>query len=99
METDFMWKLPSGAFAEQVLYNRFENASKESLVHSFVIDVHDHTVQDSFLPGDWQAILDTIPAWPDNDELLARSMTRFWKVRLNRMALFSLLTYKQVEIT
>lgn len=42
MATSSMWMLPSGVFVEQVLYEKFEKTGRESLVHSFVIDVHDH---------------------------------------------------------
>lgn len=75
-----MWKLPSGAFAEQVLYEKFRKASSELLAHSFVIDIHDPTVEVLFEPGDWQAILKKVPAWPENDQSLVESMKRFWKV-------------------
>lgn len=75
-----MWKLPSGAFAEQVLYDKFRKAGSELLAHSFVIDIHDPTVRGLFEPDDWQAILKKVPAWPENDQSLVESMKRFWKV-------------------
>lgn len=82
MDKNSMWALPSGAFVEQILYNRFRGASQGSLAHSFIIDIHDHTIQDLFDPGDWEAILEKVPAWPENDTLLAQSMKGFWKVSL-----------------
>lgn len=75
-----MWELPSGAFAEEVLYDKFKGASSELLAHSFVIDIHDPTVKISFEPGDWQAILKKVLEWPENDRSLTESMKRFWKV-------------------
>lgn len=75
-----MWELPSGAFAEKVLYDRFKEAGPELLAHSFVIDVHDSTVEYLFESGDWQAILKKVPDWPENDRSLTESMKRFWKV-------------------
>lgn len=80
MDSSSMWELPTGAFAEQVLYDGFRNANSEVLAHSFVIDVHDDSVERLFDPGDWRAILKKVPDWPKNDQSLAKSMERFWKV-------------------
>lgn len=80
MDRSSMWELPSGAFAEEVLYNRFKSTSSELLAHSFVIDIHDRTVETSFKPIDWQAILKKVLEWPENDQSLTESMKRFWKV-------------------
>lgn len=84
-----MWELPSGSFAEEVLYNRFKSASSELLAHSFVIDIHDRTVETSFEPGDWQAILKKVLEWPENDQSLTESMKRFWKVVGSFMFLYA----------
>lgn len=80
MDTSSMWKLPSGVFVEQVLYDRFKKPGPELLAHSFVIDIHDSTVKKLFEPGDWEAIIKKVPAFPKNDPLLVKSMMRFLNV-------------------
>ncbi|KAH0608758.1 uncharacterized protein H6S33_001892 [Morchella sextelata] len=72
MTADSMWKLPSGAYVEDVLRNA------PGLARSFVIDVLDPSVEKLFDPDDWPEILAQVPPWPDIDEKLVSSMERFW---------------------
>lgn len=72
MTADSMWKLPSGAYVEDVLRNA------PGLARSFVIDILDPSVEKLFDPDDWPEILAQVPPWPDVDQKLVTSMERFW---------------------
>ncbi|PKK56571.1 hypothetical protein RhiirC2_437477 [Rhizophagus irregularis] len=42
------WKLPSGKFAEDILYEYTLNLEYESYLHSFIIDTSDETIMNLF---------------------------------------------------
>lgn len=75
-----MWKLPSGKLVEEVLYEAFKNKHEQSLGHSFIIDINEPKVQRLFNSGDWQAILEKEPRWPESDESLVEMMSKFLAV-------------------
>jgi hypothetical protein len=87
MTADSMWKLPSGAYVEDVLRNA------PGLARSFVIDILDPSVEKLFDPDDWPEILAQVPPWPDIDEKLVSSMERFWDVCFCRLDLAPLCLY------
>lgn len=77
-----MWQLPSGLYAEEILYGMFRRAPKVSLVHSSVIDIHDRTIQAKSTDIDWKAIIATVPKWPQTNGKLVISIKRGFKVTL-----------------
>lgn len=81
MEEKFMWKLPSGAFVETVIYEALKDADHESLAHSFVLDIKNSEVIGLFEPPDWESILEKVPAWPVIDTSVAELMKEFMDVR------------------
>ncbi|KAG0639742.1 hypothetical protein HOY80DRAFT_67145 [Tuber brumale] len=77
MNRTLMWELPSGALAEQVLYDAFRNARREHLAHSYIIGIGDPRIERLFHPLDWAAICVKEQKWPENDESLVRLMDKF----------------------
>lgn len=83
MSDDRKWRIPSGVFLEDILYERFKDQQVELAVHSWVVDTCDSRVESCFDPDDWRAICDQIPPLPETDPLLVQSMRRFMNVRVN----------------
>ncbi|KAL7270930.1 hypothetical protein RUND412_006344 [Rhizina undulata] len=73
MTNETKWKLRSNTYVEDILQK-----APGQLAKSFVIDVHDATVQNLFDDADWKEILEQIPPWPDMDKNLVTAMDRFW---------------------
>ncbi|KAL7270019.1 hypothetical protein RUND412_007284 [Rhizina undulata] len=71
------WLLPSGAFAEDILFKAMRNEKQQSAAHSWIIDVHDAKIRELFLEKDWMAIVGKVPEWPENNKLLGDSIKRF----------------------
>ncbi|KAL0640404.1 hypothetical protein Q9L58_000371 [Maublancomyces gigas] len=80
MSDDRKWRIPSGVFLEDILYERFKDQQVELAVHSWVVDTCDSRVESCFDPDDWKAICDQIPPLPETDPLLVQSMRRFMDV-------------------
>lgn len=86
MEEGFMWKLPSGSFVETVLYDNLSSSDHECLGHSFVVDIKNKKVQELFDPGDWNAILNKVPAWPAIDSAQVEFMMELMDVSQSVMS-------------
>lgn len=80
MSDDRKWRIPSGVFLEDIIYERFKDQQVELAVHSWVVDTCDPRVESCFDPDDWKAICDQIPPLPETDPLLVQSMRRFMNV-------------------
>lgn len=81
MEEQYMWRLPSGAFVETILYEKIKTADRECLAHSFVLDVKNKKVEALFEPSDWRAILERVPEWPVVGGEAVEFMKGFMSVR------------------
>ncbi|KAG0129986.1 hypothetical protein HOY82DRAFT_610152 [Tuber indicum] len=77
MKETLMWKLPSGALVEKVLYDAFRNTSGELLAHSYIIDIGDPRIERLFHPLDWAAVCAKEPKWPEYDESLVTLIVKF----------------------
>lgn len=80
MSDDRKWRIPSGVFLEDILYERFKDQQVELAVHSWVVDTCDSRVESCFDPDDWKAICDQVTPLPETDPLLVQSMRRFMNV-------------------
>lgn len=80
MNNDFKWRIPSGEFLEDILYECFKDEQVESAVHSWIVDTCDPRVESCFSSDDWKAICDEIPPLAESDPLLVQSMRRFMSV-------------------
>lgn len=80
MNNDFKWRIPSGEFLEDILYECFKDEQVELAVHSWIVDTCDPRVESCFSEDDWKAICDEIPPLPETDPLLVQSMRRFMSV-------------------
>ncbi|RIB23921.1 hypothetical protein C2G38_2032301 [Gigaspora rosea] len=58
MNKDFMWKLESGRYVEEVLYKIGLNLTYEHNVHSFIIDAEDETIKKHFDERELEEISD-----------------------------------------
>ncbi|KAG9307537.1 hypothetical protein G9A89_000016 [Geosiphon pyriformis] len=72
MRQDTKWKLPSGKYIEDVLYEYAKNLAHESSVHSFIIDTSDATVMNLFSTQDKEHIMSfrVLPDPEIEDELM-----------------------------
>lgn len=77
MSSDCKWKLPSGLYVEDILWERFKGAPQESTAHSWVLDVRDEVTKALFTPEDWESILGEIPPLPDSEPAFVAAMMRY----------------------
>ncbi|RUP06167.1 hypothetical protein BC936DRAFT_140443, partial [Jimgerdemannia flammicorona] len=72
MRNDRKWKLPSGKYIEDVLYEYAKKLPYESPVHSFIIDTSNATVMDLFNDEDREQIMthNILPEPQLQDELI-----------------------------
>ncbi|KAI8596279.1 hypothetical protein EDD21DRAFT_419821 [Dissophora ornata] len=56
MEDIYKWKLPSGQYAENILYEAGRQIRKQCSIHSFMIDMADKRTREAFSDEDWDAI-------------------------------------------
>ncbi|POG62509.1 hypothetical protein GLOIN_2v611442 [Rhizophagus irregularis DAOM 181602=DAOM 197198] len=72
------WKLPSGKFVEDILYEYTINLDHESYLHSFIIDTSDETIMNLFSEPDQQHIREcNIPSEPQVDDNLLDFLLRY----------------------
>ncbi|KAF0514689.1 c2h2-type zinc finger transcription factor [Gigaspora margarita] len=65
--------LPSGIYAEDVLYNHGKHLSTESLVHSWIIDIDDEDIAKLLKKEGWSEIITK----PEVEQKFAQSLMRF----------------------
>lgn len=80
MKPENKWKLPSGLYVEDIIYEHFQDREEQSICHSWVIDITDKTLNACFDTKDWEPIVATVPAIPKSDPVLIRWLARFGKV-------------------
>ncbi|KAG0257820.1 hypothetical protein BG011_003749 [Mortierella polycephala] len=56
MKDEHKWKLPSGQYAENILYEAGRQVSEQCSMHSFIIDMADKRTREAFTEEDWNAI-------------------------------------------
>lgn len=80
MDQSQKWKLNSGRFVEDVIYNHALKLKKEHSLHSFIIDTGDEYTQSLFTDQEWQEITTTNkkndPPLPDNVKKLLNDLNK-----------------------
>ncbi|RUS26098.1 hypothetical protein BC938DRAFT_471240 [Jimgerdemannia flammicorona] len=100
MRQDRKWKLPSGKYVEDVLYEYAKNLAHESPIHSFIVDTSDATVMNLFSNGDQEHIV-TFNVLPDpeiEDELMDYLLKYRKAIRDSRNAENSQCRYQRLSV-
>lgn len=75
------WKLPSGLYVEDCLYENFRNLSEECAAHSWIINVKDEPrVKKCFSDEDWSDVVASVARLPAGDEGVMNLIARYGKV-------------------
>ncbi|CAO3588657.1 unnamed protein product [Absidia cylindrospora] len=59
MKAEGKWLLQSGRYVEDIVYRFGQSQEKESICHSFTIDLSDELIRNSFTDDEWNEILTT----------------------------------------
>lgn len=86
--------LPSGIYAEDVLYNHGKHLSTESLVHSWIIDIDDEDIAKLLKKEGWSEIITK----PEVEQKFAQSLMRFSTKRLHSKIRMNAMTEKNIMI-
>ena len=86
MHIDKKWKLPSGDYVEDILYEHAKDLQHEDQLHSFIIDTSNNAIMDLFKDVDHDHIItyNTSPEPELSDELINYLM-RYRKFQPNEM--------------